>query len=102
MLAFLRFLAGVFLIIAVIAGVSDASAAKGALAMTSLGEHWSALAPATLNAAQGAAARYLHPAVWQMLIQKLLLLPTSVVFGVLGLLLAYAGRRRRRVNIFAN
>jgi hypothetical protein len=36
------------------------------------------------------------------LIQRLLLLPTWAVFGTLGLLAAYAGRRRRRVNVFAN
>ena len=35
-------------------------------------------------------------------LRKLLLLPASVVFAALGLLCAYAGRRRRRVNVFAN
>ena len=35
-------------------------------------------------------------------LRKLLLLPASVAFAVLGLLCAYAGRRRRRVNVFAN
>src|SRR5205814_10185020 len=53
MLAFFRFLAGTFLLIAVIAAVYDGtrSLGVGGLAMTSLIEHWSRLSPALLNAA---------------------------------------------------
>ena len=103
MLAFFRFLAGTFLLIAVIAAVYDGtrSMGTGGLAMTSLIEHWSRLAPTLLGAAQGAVTRSTHPLVWEML-RKLLGVPAWAAIAVLGLLCAYAGRRRRRVNVFAN
>lgn len=104
MLAFFRFLAGAFLLVAVIAAVYDGtrSLAASGLAMTSLVEHWSRLAPAALAAAQSAVVRATHPLVWDMGVRKLLLVPAWAVFAALGLLCAYAGRRRRRVNVFAN
>jgi hypothetical protein len=103
---FLRFLAGVLLLIAVIAGIYDATRALdskgGEIAMTSLGEQWAKVAPLSHKNAQAAVRRYTHPFVWDGLIQRLLSLPTWAVFVNLGLLAAYAGRRRRRVNVFAN
>jgi hypothetical protein len=74
MLAVFRFLAGTFLLIAVIAAVYDGtrSLGTGGLAMTSLIEHWSRLAPALLNAVQGAVVRATHPLVWEMGLRKLL------------------------------
>ena len=104
MLAFLRFLAGVLLLVAVIAAVYDGtrSLSLHQLVMTPLLEHWSKLAPATLNAAQSAVRRSTHPAVWDLVIGKLLLLPAWSLFAALGMLAAYAGRRRRRTNVFAN
>jgi hypothetical protein len=100
----LRFLAGVLLLIAVIAIVFDAtrSLAAHALVLTSLGEHWTKIAPTALTAARNAVQRYAHPLIWELAIRRLLLLPSWVVFGALGVLAAYAGRRRRRVNVFAN
>jgi hypothetical protein len=103
MLALFRFLAGTFLLIAVIAAVYDGtrSLGTGSVAMTSLIEHWSRIAPTLLSAAQGAVTRATHPLVWEML-RKLLAVPAWAAFVALGLLFAYAGRRRRRVNVFAN
>jgi len=104
MLTFLRVLAAIFLLIAVIAGVYDAtrSLAADRLVMASLLEHWSNIAPSLLAAAQGAVRRSASPLVWDQGIAKLLQLPAWSVFAGPGLLLAYAGRRRRRVNVFAN
>jgi hypothetical protein len=104
MLSFLRFLAAVLVLIAVIAGVYDATLSLSAhdTVMTSLLEHWTKLAPTLLNSARDAVRRSTHPAVWDAGVAKVLLLPTWGVFGLLGLLAAYAGRRRRRTNIFAN
>jgi len=104
MLAFFRFLAATFLLIAVIAAVYDGtrSAASGGLVMTSLLEHWSRIAPGLLASAQSGVGRALHPLVWNLGVSKLLAVPTWALFGAVGLLLAYAGRRRRRVNVFAN
>jgi len=99
-----RSLAGVLFVIAVLAAVYDGtrSVAAHALVTTSLFEHWSKLAPTLFLAAQGAVQRYSHPLVWDVGVRRLLLLPTWLVFAVFGLALAYAGRRRRRVNVFAN
>jgi hypothetical protein len=104
MLVLLRFLASVLFLIAVVAAVYDGTrslAAHGPV-MTSLIEHWSNLAPALLSSARGAVRQWTNPAVWDLGIGKLLLLPAWSVFAVLGMLAAYAGRRRRRTNIFAN
>ena len=104
MLVFLRFLAGTFLLIAMIAAVYDGtrSLAAGGLVMASLLELWSGIAPGLLAAAQSSVTRATHPLVWEMGLRRLLLVPACVVFAGLGLLFAYAGRRRRRVNVFAN
>ena len=55
-----------------------------------------------LNTAQGAVKRATHPLVWDLGLGKVLLLPASLALFALGALFAYAGRRRRRVNVFAN
>ena len=104
MLALFRFLAGVCFLIAVIAAVYDGtrSLAAGALVTTPLAEHWSKIAPGLLSAAQTAVSRTTHPLVWDLGLRKALLVPTWALFATLGLLFAFAGRRRRRVNVFAN
>ena len=104
MLAFFRFLAAVFLLIALLAGVYDGTRTLAAerLVTTSLLEHWSALAPTLLATTQGAVKRATHPLVWDVGLAKVLLLPASLVLFAIGVLFAYIGRRRRRVNVFAN
>ena len=104
MKAALRFFAAVFLLIAVLAAVYDAtrSLAAQAFVTTSLLEHWSRIAPTLLAAAQAGVKRGAHPLLWDAGIGRLLTLPAVALFAVLGVLLAYAGRRRSRVNIYAN
>jgi hypothetical protein len=100
----LRLLSGILLLISLIALAHDATrmpAGQG-LAWTSLGEHWTKLAPASFNAAQSVVQRYTHPLVWDPTIRTFLRLPTWPVIGTLGALTAFIGRRKRRVNIFAN
>jgi hypothetical protein len=103
MLAFFRFLAGTLLLIAVIAAVYDGTRSLNANKMvtTSLFEHWQMLAPTLLSNTQGAVQR-IHPMAWEMGAKRVLQLPTWGVFAVVGFGLAYAGRRRRRTNVFAN
>ncbi len=101
----LRFLAGVFLLVAVIAAVNDVTRSMSAatrLPAVSTYEHWSKLAPVTLAAARNAVQRRTHPLVWDPALVWVLQLPAWGLFGVVGMLFAYAGRRRREVNIFAN
>jgi hypothetical protein len=101
----LRFLAGVFLLVAVIAAVNDVTRSMTAatrLPAVSTYEHWSKLAPVTLAAARSAVQRRTHPLVWDPVLVTILGLPAWGLFGIAGFLLGYAGRRRREVNIFAN
>ncbi len=103
MLAFFRFLAALFLLIAVIAGVYDGtrSLAADRLVMASLIEHWTTIAPTLLNTSQAAVKR-IHPMLWDAGLGQLLLLPAALSLFVIGVACAYAGRRRRRINVFAN
>lgn len=100
----LRFLGSVFLLVGVIALVYDGTRTMAAnhMVTTPLAEHWSRLAPASLAGAQKAVRSYTHPAVWELGVGRLLQLPAWAVLGGIGLLAGYAGRRRRRVNVFAN
>jgi hypothetical protein len=100
----LRFLAGVFFLVAVMAAVNDVTRSMAAdrTVMTSTYEHWSKLAPVTLAAARGAIERRIHPLVWDWGLGPPLQLPAWGLFGLAGLICAYTGRRRREVNIFAN
>lgn len=102
---FLRLLAGWAVLVAIIALISDATPALLAdtpFQATPLGKHWFDLSPTTLTLAQSTTQRYISPWLWDPVIIALLKVPTFVVFGILGLLLALASRRRRGVDIFAN
>jgi hypothetical protein len=100
----LRVLAGFLLLIAVMAAVNDVTRSMAAdrTVTVSTYEHWSRLAPRTLEAARASVERRTHPLVWSWGLAPLLQLPAWGLFGGLGLLVAWAGRRRREVNIFAN
>ena len=102
--AFLRFLAACLLLVAVIAAVDDITRSRSAghAIVTPAFDHWAKLAPATFNSARVAVQKGTHPVVWDYGVRGALKLPTWALFGLVGLLLAYAGRRRRRVNIYAN
>ncbi len=100
----LRFLAGVFLLLAVIALVSDATRtmALSSLVVTSTIEHWQRIAPGSLAASQTYFGRGGLGLVWSFGIVPVLRLPAWLSLGCIGCLLAYAGRRRRRIGIFTN
>ena len=104
MKACLRVLAGLLLLIAVMAAVNDVtrSLAADRAVTTSTYEHWSKLAPVTLAAARASVEKRTHPVVWTWGLGPLLELPAWGLFGLLGLVGAWGGRRRREVNIFAN
>ena len=102
--ALLRFLAGLILLVAVIFAVNDATRSLSDTPSPGISVHqvWSAVSPPSLKSAQGAVERYTHPLVWTWGVLTILQLPAWAVLGFLGLILAFAGRRRRRVNIYAN
>ncbi|MEQ8823304.1 MAG: hypothetical protein RIC14_02920 [Filomicrobium sp.] len=101
----LRFLSFVFLLVATIALVADATPAVdgfGPFQPTLLVEHLRGLAPKSVEAARIGVSNATSPLVWDFGIALLIGLPTFVFFGVLGLLAAFAGRRREKLNIFTN
>ena len=104
-MAVFRFLASLFLLIAVVTLVADATLVSQGTASfhaTSLGKHWADLAPSTLESAKAGVSRATLPWVWDTIIAPALAVPTFLFFGVLALLSGYAGRRRHRVDIYIN
>jgi hypothetical protein len=101
----LRFLAGLFLIAALIALVDDATqplTGAGPFSPTSLGRLWAETAPRSLAAARNAMSHGFGTLVWNAVIARLLQVPTFILLGVVGVLLGYLGRRRSRIEIFTN
>lgn len=88
--------------VALITDVTRTTSGDAGLVMTSLAEHWRAVAPATFEAARTAVTRRAGAWMWDPTILSLLRLPGWLALGGLGVLLTYAGRRRRTVNVFAN
>ena len=100
----LRFIGALFLLGAVIALTSDVSrTARPASApmFTSLLKHWSDFTPQTLKAAQTSVQK-VHPLLWDPMIRSVLAIPAWISLLLLAVLSFWAGRRRRRVEIFTN
>ncbi len=99
-------LIGVWLmLLAVVALVYDGTAMlanNGTIVFTSLGEHWFALHPASLNSAQAGIERHVAPFLWDPVVTTLLLLPAWVVAGGLGALVYMTGYRRKKLEIYTN
>ena len=72
------------------------SIAAGELILTRFGQSWFDLDSASLNAAQALVQRYVHPYVWDPVIQTILQWPTFAVALGLSLLFVVIGRPRRR------
>ena len=104
-MAVFRFLCALFLLVAVIAFVSDATpplAGAGPFKATTLLGHWDGLAPNSLNAAKAALTHATAEWVWPDIVENLIGWPTFVIFGALALICGYLGRRRYKVKIFVN
>jgi hypothetical protein len=73
------------------------AAANGTWRMIAAGELWYALDRNSLNLAQAITQRYLHPALWDPLIQSLLTWPAWSLLGAPGvaLVVALSGSRSR-------
>jgi hypothetical protein len=99
-----RALAWVLLLIATIALVNDItrSSLTGNMVLTSTLVHWKSFAPQSLAAFINFVQRSVHPLVWDPLTVRLLILPAWLTFGAFGIACALLGRKKRRVNIFAN
>lgn len=104
-MAVFRFLAAVFLMVATIALVVDATPVvygAGGFQSTSLADQWHELAPSSFAGAETAVTGIAGAWLWDDVIARVLGLPTFVIFGALALLSGYLGRRRRSVRIFVN
>jgi hypothetical protein len=104
MLNFLFRTIGVWLLAAaVVAGVVDGmrSIASMRLVLTSTGQVWAAVAPASLANSQAFVHR-LSPALWDQVAAPALMLPIWAVFVAFGILFALLGARRRRQFIYAS
>ena len=93
-----KLLALLFLVLAAITAILDVtrSIADSSIVMTALGQDWFNYSRDTLNFSQAIVQRYVHPAIWDPGIQKILQAPSWLVFGILALLFALFGRRRRK------
>ncbi len=101
----LRFVAGLCLIAALIAFVTDYSRPRGpsgTFRPTSLERMWLEAAPKSLIAVRQTVSQTVSPLVWTSVFGSVLQLPTFLAFGAAGGLLGYLGRRRSRVNIYVN
>ncbi len=101
----LRFLASLFLLVALVALVSDLSpwllGARG-YSSTAFAKHWGDLAPATLQSARASLTKFAGAWAWDWVVARVIGLPTSVLFGSLAALMGWLGRRRRRVDVYVN
>ena len=70
--------------------------------MTSSLVHWKALSPQSLAAFTSFVQHAMHPLVWDPVLVRLLVLPAWLLLGALGITCGLLGRKKRRVNIYAN
>jgi heme A synthase len=104
-MAMLRIAARILLVVALVALVSDGTrtlATDGGLVVTSFLEHWTDLAPASLEAVKRTLSLKVHPTLWDGFLAPLFALPAWLVLGATALILAYVARKRRRLNVYAN
>ncbi|MEM7301491.1 MAG: hypothetical protein AAF468_10460 [Pseudomonadota bacterium] len=92
-----RAIAAFFLAIAIVAAVIDitSSIAASEWVITPLGASWAKLSLTSIQATQGAIQGYIHPLLWDPVIQTILGWPTWLIFSILALLFYALGRKRR-------
>lgn len=99
MRAFLRLLGLLFLAGAVVAAVIDGARmiADSRFFLTPLGQTWFQINAPSLNITQAAIERHVNPLLWDPVLLNLLLLPTTLVLGVLAVLFLLLGRPKRDI-----
>jgi hypothetical protein len=100
-MVFLRFFGLFLLATAFIALVVDGikSIAATGIVFTPLGQGWFSLHPPSINLVQAIIERYTLPFLWDPVFLTVLLAPVWLVFGVLGGLFLYIGRKKRDTSI---
>ena len=100
----IRLLGRLFLLGAILSLIHDGTQTLlrgNGILITPLVQHWYDLSPATLTLAHQAFQNSL-PWLWDGLIANILSYPGWIVFGSIGIVISYLGRRRKRVIIYAN
>lgn len=95
----LRLLAALFLLLAVVLFFAGTA---GSGVGSSTAAHWQAVSPSSYAAFAASVTRNLGAWVWNPMLSSILALPAYVLFGFLAVILGFAGRRRRVVNVYVN
>lgn len=95
----LRFLAALFLLLAVVLFVAGMTKHG---THTSTAAHWQTISPSSYQAFEAAVTQRFGAWAWNPVVSSVLGLPSYVLFGSLSLICGFAGRRRRVVNVFIN
>ncbi len=100
----LRTLGIILLLFATVTLVIDGTKtlSKGQLCVTPFGEQWLLFNRDSLRAAKKAVEDQIHPLLWDPIIATLLLWPSWVILGGLGILFYWIGRKRYKINLYAN
>jgi hypothetical protein len=102
MISIVKFLLRMFgfglLAIAIVVGIADASRsiAESQIMFKPLGQLWFEMSPETLNLSQAVIQRYVHPTVWDPMLQTVLTWPAWAVFAGIGVLFLLIGARRQK------
>lgn len=93
-----HFLSGLALLAAILAGTLDSiqSVSASAVVMTSLGNTWLNLDPASLTLAEQAAQTYLTADIWRPYVAPFLAQPAFAVFLAIALIFWMAGYQKPR------
>lgn len=96
----LRITAGLLLLAAALLLARDAYQIhqSGQIAFLDAGTLWATLHPESLQVAEPAIARYIHPYLWHPVIVTMLLAPAFLVFAVPGLVILWLTRERERLR----
>ncbi|MEE8123761.1 MAG: hypothetical protein V3T93_06630 [Alphaproteobacteria bacterium] len=100
-----RVLGWLLILVAVLAfgAEVDSLVTTGGYHVKAAGEWWFEIDRASLNLSQAVIQRYVHPFLWDPVIQTVLRTPAWAVAGVPGAALVWfcrKGKRRRRKSIF--
>jgi hypothetical protein len=101
----LRIIARIFLLVALIALVSDGTRtiANGeGIVVTSALAYWAEVAPTMLENLKRTLSVKIHPLFWDGVLVPLLSLPAWLFLGGLAAIFLYIGRKRRETKIFVN
>ena len=104
-MAIFKFLGSWLIAAAALALINDLTraVAPGArFAFLSMRGLWQMVHEASLTAVQGFLHRAALPILWDPLALGVLKLPAWFVLGILGAILCYVGRKRRRVELYTN